>query len=447
MKAALDSYKISGFVVDKPVADFFLSENGDEYKILGDLASVSYGIGFPISNPDSEKYCSELNDFIKELKALGNMNELYEKWTSKDSSIKVIDKELTGENGTLVFAVSSSTGAPFCYVKNDEVIGLDIDIIYQFAKRYGYGIILEDYSFSGLMTAISMGKCDLGAAGICITSDRKQTILFPEPYLESSCVVIVKNKVDDYAINNTFGDNLIGKLIESINKTFIYEDRYKLFLTGIGTTVLITVLSILIGTILGFVVYMLYRNVPGLGQKLLDMIGNFIQKTPVVVILMIFYYIIFDGAKMNGKAVSVVGFSILFASEVMGLIKMGVKSIDKGQFEAAYTLGYSKNSAFIKIVFPQAVLNVISGYKNAIVSIIKDSAIVGYIAVQDLTKVSDIIRSRTYEAFFPIIITAIIYYLISTLFVLFIEKIELVIDPKRRKEIPILKGVKTDDKD
>ena len=95
---------------------------------------------------------------------------------------------------------------------------------------------------------------------------------------------------------------------------------------------------------------MLYRNLPKLGQVLLDMFGNFIQKTPVVVILMIFYYIIFDGANMNGRVVSIIGLSILFAVEVMGLLKMGVNSIDKGQFEAAYTLGYSKNSAFIKIL-------------------------------------------------------------------------------------------------
>lgn len=447
MTVALDSNKISGFVVDKPVADYFLSENGDKYKILGDLASVSYGIGFPKSNPNSEKYCSEFNDFIKELKILGNMNELYEKWTGKDESAKVIDTELTGENGTLIFATSSSTGAPFCYVKNDQVIGLDVDIVYQFAKKYGYDIILEDYSFSGLMTALPLGKCDLGASGICITSERKNTILFPEPYLESSCVVIVKKMVDDHTIKNNYGDSILGKLIESINKTFIYEDRYKLFIAGIGTTILITVLSILIGTILGFVVYMLYRNLPKLGQVLLDMFGNFIQKTPVVVILMIFYYIIFDGANMNGRVVSIIGLSILFAVEVMGLLKMGVNSIDKGQFEAAYTLGYSKNSAFIKIIFPQAVLNVIAGYKSAVISIIKDSAIVGYIAVQDLTKVSDIIRSRTYEAFFPIIVTAIVYYLIASLFAILIRKIELDIDPKRRKEIPILKGVKINDKD
>ena len=326
-------------------------------------------------------------------------------------------------------------------VKNDELVGFDVDLVYDFARRYGYDLDVQDWSLDGLFTALSLGKCDVGAAGICITDERKETINFPEPYHEGSCVVVVKDFVEEPI--EDFGEGFFAGIASSFYKTFIREDRYKLFIDGILTTILITVLSIIFGTLLGFGIYMLYRNINHSGQVVIDALRNIIQKTPIVVILMILYYVILGNISIKGSYVSIIGLSIIFGCSVTGLLMMGVNSIDKGQMEAATILGYSKNRAFIKIILPQAVLNIISGYKSAIISLIKDSAIVGYIAVQDLTKVSDIVRSRTYEAFFPLISSAIIYYLIATVFILLINGIEFAIDPKKRKIIPLLKGVKT----
>ena len=448
MSAALDSNKISAYVADKPVADAIInSKSSGNYKVLDTIEKLSYGIGFPKSNGGSKELCNQFNEFLKHCKSDGVLDEIYDIWTGSDEDRKVVDKRgLTGENGTLIFAVSTNTGVPFAYIKDNEIVGCDIDIVYRFCREYGYDLLVNDYSFDGLTTALSTGKCDIGAAGICITDERKESINFTDPYYESDCVIVAK---DDKARNVASEEegNIFDNIINSFNKTFIKEDRWKLFISGILATISVTVLSIIFGSLLGFVMYMMYRDFGSKGRKVIDFISNVIQKTPVVVILMIFYYIIFGGFEISGIIVSVIGLSILFASAVKGLIIMGVNSIDIGQAEAAYTLGYTKNQAFLKIVFPQAVINVISGYKSSIITLIKDSAIVGYIAVQDLTKVSDIIRSRTYEAFFPLIATAIIYYLIATLFVYLVSKIEIRIDPKKRTEIPILKGVKLNDKD
>ena len=164
---------------------------------------------------------------------------------------------------------------------------------------------------------------------------------------------------------------------------------------------------------------------------------------PVVVILMILYYIVFSKIELNSAIVSVIGLSLLFANSITGLLKMGTASIDKGQMEAALALGYTKNQAFTKIILPQVIINVFSGYKSSIVSLIKDSSIVGYIAVQDLTKVSDIVRSLTYEPFFSLFATAIIYFLIASLLIFLVNKIDIKINPKNRKEKDILKEIKT----
>lgn len=443
MSAALDSGKISGFVLDEPIAQRFVKENGNKYKILDSLHDIEYGIVMPKNKADNEQLYKQLYNYISKLKQNGSLEEIYDLWINDDDSVKAIDIEsLSNINGEIILGVASSTGAPFIYIENGKILGFEIDIIFRFCKDYGYKLVIDDYSLDGLFPAISTGKCDIGVGGISITEERKETMLFVDEQLTSGCVVIVKN--EDAIESNT---NINNRIIDSFYKTFIKEDRYKLFISGLLTTILVTILAIVIGTVLGFVMYMLYRDLGPFGKKIVDTIVNIIQKTPVVVILMIFYYIVFGKVDISGSIVSIVGLSILFASSVKGLIAMGVKSIDIGISEAAYTLGYTKNQAFIRIILPQAVLNVISGYKSAIITLIKDSAIIGYIAVQDLTKVSDIVRSRTYEAFFPLIVTAIIYYAIATLFIYIVSKFEIRIDPKQRKEIRILKEVKTNDND
>ena len=440
MKMALDSNKIKGFAIDGPVASLFINENNNEYKELCSLKDLNYGFALSKSNPNSEELVNKLSDFLITLKQNGTIDEVYDLWTSTDEDRKKIDlSDLTGENGEVKLDVSSETGAPFIYKVGDNLVGLEIDLIHRFCKEYGYSLNITDLNIDGLLTSIAVGKCDIGAAGISITEERKESMYFADEQISSKCVVVVKS-------NEGIIENESNTLFDSFYKTFIKEERWKLFVSGILTTILITALSIVIGTALGFLAYLVYRNMSNAGKTIVDFISNIIQKTPAVVILMIIYYVIFGKIEISGRIVSIIGLSILFANSVMGLIKMGDNTIDKGQMEAATTLGYSKFKAFIEIIMPQIIINVVSGYKSAVITLIKESAIVGYIAVQDITKVGDIIRSRTYEAFFPLISIAIIYYLIATIFILLLGRFEIKIDPKKRKSIPVLKGVKINDK-
>ena len=160
---------------------------------------------------------------------------------------------------------------------------------------------------------------------------------------------------------------------------------------------------------------------------------------------MILYYVIFGSVSISGVVVAVIGFTFTFGSSVFGLLKMGVGAVDIGQYEAAYALGYSNRRTFFKIILPQALPHVLPAYRGEIVSLIKATAIVGYIAVQDLTKMGDIVRSRTYEAFFPLIAVTIIYFVLEELVGLLVSRITINFDPKRRKAEKILKGVKIDD--
>ena len=160
---------------------------------------------------------------------------------------------------------------------------------------------------------------------------------------------------------------------------------------------------------------------------------------------MILFYVVFGSVAIDGIIVAVIGFTLTFGSSVFGLLKIGVGAIDKGQYEAAYALGYSNTRTFFRIILPQAIPHVMGAYKGEIVGLLKATAIVGYIAVQDLTKMGDIVRSRTYEAFFPLIAVTIIYFILESILELIVSRINIQIDPKRRKRESILKGVKTND--
>jgi polar amino acid transport system substrate-binding protein len=170
-----------------------------------------------------------------------------------------------------------------------------------------------------------------------------------------------------------------------------------------------------------------------------------VQGMPMVVLLMVLYYIVFGQLKISGLAVAVIGFTLTFGSSVYSLLGVGVGAVDKGQYEAAYMLGYSDRRIFYKIILPQALPHIVPSFKGEVISLIKSTSIVGYIAVQDLTKIGDLIRSRTYEAFFPLIAVTVIYFLLEGILRFGIGRIELNVDSKRRKTRKLLKGVKTDD--
>lgn len=164
---------------------------------------------------------------------------------------------------------------------------------------------------------------------------------------------------------------------------------------------------------------------------------------PVVVLLMILCYVIFGQVAISGTIVSIIGFTLIFSAAFFNMMKSGVGAVDRGQTEAAYALGYTDRRAFYRIVLPQALPHFLPAYRGEIVSLIKATAVVGYVAVQDLTKIGDIVRSRTYEAFFPLIAVAVFYFILAAILTFFVNKIVIHIDPRRRSKSDILKGVKS----
>ena len=449
---ALVSGKIDAYLGDEPGLKTVHAEQPEIDYIHERITENNYSFAFRKNDPESAALCEELNAFLARCWADGTMQELDDIWFGVDEARKVVDmSDLTGENGK-VRVVTTSTDAPFSYIKDGKNVGYDIDLVVRFCRDRGYALELGDVDFAGRIPAIESGKYDF-TTDMNVTPEREEQVLFSDPTSKGGIVLAVLKAESapaaaqalDNAAGSAKDSSPLEGIASSFNKTFLREARWKLFAEGVLTTLLITLLTILFGTLLGFGVFMLCRN----GNSAANLVTRFclwlVQGMPMVVLLMILYYVIFGSVAISGVAVAVIGFTLTFGASVFGLLKMGVGAVDNGQYEAAYALGYSNRRTFFRIILPQALPHVLPAYKGEIVGLIKATAIVGYIAVQDLTKMGDIVRSRTYEAFFPLIAVTVIYFVLEGLIGFLVSRISVSFDPKRRKIADILKGVKTDD--
>ena len=208
-----------------------------------------------------------------------------------------------------------------------------------------------------------------------------------------------------------FFQNLGQRLYDS----FIYKDRYMYLVQGLGNTLLITLGAVLIGVILGTLVS-LVRIVHSQNPKKLRFLNaisglylTVFRGTPMVVQLIIMYYIVFGAYRGNPLLVAVIAFGINSGAYVAEVVRSGIQSVDKGQTEAGRSLGLNNRTTMIKIVFPQAFKNVAPAIFNEFIALLKETSVAGYIGIQDLTKGGDIIRSITYDAYPAMLLVAVVY--------------------------------------
>ncbi len=214
----------------------------------------------------------------------------------------------------------------------------------------------------------------------------------------------------------------IGKFFLGIMGSFydslIYDSRYKYILEGLFNTIIIALFAVIIGIIIGTIVALIRDNHDKNGKfVVLNSIAkayvNIIRGTPVILQLMIIYYVIFKSVNINIVIVSILAFGINSGAYVSEIIRAGINSIPIGQTEAGYALGFKYGEVMKLIVLPQAIKNILPALGNEFVTLIKETSVGAYIGVVELTKASDIIASRTYDYFFPLIIIAGIYLILT----------------------------------
>lgn len=218
-------------------------------------------------------------------------------------------------------------------------------------------------------------------------------------------------------------------IMQQIQSNFIAEQRWRFLVNGLSTTLQITFFALIVGIILGFFVAIIRSTHDTTGRfkalnTLCKLYLTIIRGTPVLVQLMIIYYVIFATVNINQVLVAVLAFGINSGAYVAEIVRSGIMSVDRGQFEAGRSLGFSYYKTMRYIIIPQAFKNVLPALGNEFIVLLKETSVAGYIAMQDLTKAGDIIRSRTYSAFVPLLTVALIYLILVTIFTKLVSMLE-----------------------
>ena len=210
---------------------------------------------------------------------------------------------------------------------------------------------------------------------------------------------------------------------------FIKDDRYTWLLDGLKNTMIITVFALLIGICIGFLVAIIRSSHDKSGNfKIANSICRVyltvIRGTPTVIQLLIMNFVVFGSVSVNEILVGSLAFGINSGAYVAEIFRSGIMSIDKGQMEAGRSLGLSSGQTMKLIIMPQAFKNVLPALINEMIVLLKETSIIGYIGMTDITKAATLVQSRTYEAFVPLIAAAVFYWVLVTILTYFMGKLE-----------------------
>ena len=359
---------------------------------------------------DESSLCNKFNDYLASLKEDGTFQAMLDKWTTGDISDIRMPEYSFGEKAEPLNIGIMAGDVPFAFVNAEGFAGLEPELLNGFARYLGRKPVYHEYEFASLTAGLKTGRVDLICALISNTPERAKTILFSDSYFRSANVCLVPQKAE--VAERSF----FTKIKNAFYNNLILENRYKIIFEGLWTTLIISFFSILFGTLLGaLMAWRAYSKRKELWHGILKVYGAIMHGVPLLVLLMMMFYVVFASSRLSAVGIAVITFAIYFGYATCEIFISSIDSVGKGQNEAARSLGFTKFGAFRYVVFPQAVKRIIPFYEGEAVTLIKETSLVGFIAVVDLTKATDIIQSRTFDAFFPLIIAAVIYFVIAWL--------------------------------
>ena len=434
MILALKSLKIDATLFDMFSANLVLKNNSDLAIITKDALDSPLGVGFSKQNPQLRE---RFNTFLKEALADGTTSTMRVRWFENDPESAVMpDFDFSGGKEKVVLGVAVEE-LPYVAYKDNRYVGYDIEMISRFAQKENISLEIVTMDFSALVIALASGKVDMIAAGISITEERSRQVDFSDKYCDSkTAVVALKSNITgfDTSQSDSGSPSFFSEVKNAFYRNIIFERRYLLIFEGLKTTAIIAILSCIFGTLLGALICFMSMS----GRKVPNIIAriyiSILRGIPAVVLLMLIFYVAFASVNINPIIVATIAFGLNFAAYVSEMFRSAILSVDKGQYEAGIAGGFSKPATFIYIIMPQAARQAMPVYKGEFISMVKMTSVVGYIAVQDLTKAGDIIRSRTFDAFFPLIMIAVLYYLISWLLALFLDYLAYKTDAKAQRD-------------
>lgn len=359
---------------------------------------------------DEPQLAEAMNALQEEMARDGSLDSLKSYWLGEkyldDSHYSHIPPE---EGGQALKVACISSMAPISFMVDGEWYGLEPDLARELARKLHRRVEFKLYDASSAMMALKTGMADVMSGCIFITEERKQNFLFPDPYHKYGAAYYVKDKAAAAGVSFWKG---IGS---SLEKNLIRENRWKYITSGLWETIKITILAILLGSVLGIGLCAMTRSRRKWMRTSAAIYNWFITGIPMLVLLLIMFYVILAKSGLNPTTVAVIAFALNFASGASGVYGTSLDAIPRGQTEAGLALGFTRLQTFTHIVLPQALKRGLPLYKSQCIALLKGTSIVGYIAIIDITRAGDIIRGRTFDALVPLLLVTIIYFILAWL--------------------------------
>ena len=403
--------------VEKGMADFSLMDEtqaqmahlesrGLEIQLDGILRSTA-SAGFRLSDSG---LCNEFNAFLEEFRRSGEYDRWDSLWRSNcDSMAEALVRKPRPQGDRTIRVGITNNIFPYIYIKDGNLTGMEVDVMEHFCNSAG---IVPEYvaqEFTTLIPALNSGKIDVILSHMRVTEERSKQVLFSAPYIDGGGALVCKSQVSVKSEKAGFWQGLKN----SINRNLLKENRWQLLTDGLYQTILISVLSVLMGSMIGILLCMVRMNrrkwVVDTSKVMIDLVRGI----PILVLLMIMCYVVFASSRISALWIAVLSFGLYYGAYFCEIFRSGMMSVNPGQWEAGAALGLGKFQTFRLVVLPQALTSIIPVFKGDVIALIKGTSIVGYVAVMDLTRAGDIIRSRTLDAFFPLIIVTIVYFFLS----------------------------------
>ncbi|MCL2003093.1 MAG: ABC transporter permease subunit [Oscillospiraceae bacterium] len=408
---ALKNGRADGIMGDDTVLRLHTAKHPGLVMLEPFVTSDAFGAAVSKEQPE---LLNQINAFIAQIKADGILDDMMARWLDGEEPppMPAIPE---GSGETLRFGTTDIVDG-FSYISHGELTGFDIEFVKRFAAYADRKLEISAVSDHGaLIMGVQTGVYDMAASLFTITEERGQSVNFTDPYYIGGSAVAVFDRSSAAQADGNGG--FWNSLKTSFERNLLHENRWEMIVEGLRVSIIITLLAFALATLLGFGVCGLRMS----GNPLLRAAGQIyitvLRGTPIVVLLMITFYVIFAKSGVSGTMVAVIAFGANGAAFIGEIIRSAILTVDKGQVEAARSMGFSKIGAFFTVTFPQAVRVAFPVYMSEFIALFKMTSVVGYIAVVDLTKAGDIIRSRTYDAFFPLLFVALVYLAAASLMI------------------------------
>ena len=379
-------------------------ENGIKIAMLGEQ---SFPTAFLFSKKDTV-LAKTLTAVQRRMEEDGTLQSLKDFWlTDRYAEAETFPRLSYEATGEPIRVATTSMTAPLAFMVEGEWYGLEVELLRHLGKELNRPLEIKLYGVASGCLSVKSGQADVLSGCVFVTEERKQDYQFSEPYHGFHPAYFVLD--EDFQSNR---ESFLEGFKKSIWRNIIMENRWKFITDGLWETLKISFMAILLGSVLGMGLYAQARSRRRWMRSFARVYNSFMAGIPELVLLLIMFYVVFAKTGIPSDMVAIVTFALFFASGASDIYKTSLDAIPGGQTEAGLALGFTRTQTFFHIVLPQAIRRGLPLYRGQCVSLLKGTSIVGYIAIQDLTRAGDIIRSRTFDAVIPLLVVTVIYFVL-----------------------------------